>query len=248
MGVYGLSGAGKTRLIASNPSTLILHPPTSHMESIDLPSEVHEYTLEDHNTTNQIFQWGQQGGFKKYDWVWIDDVSLFEDTGLDDVFSAAVDRKPDRADFGPDKGEYGINRGRIGRLIRDMVGLSKSGMFNFGWTAQVMEWTNPVTDEDLWVPQFGSPRNNQGMKLCGYMNIVAYLQAKDEPGKKRQELLLVDSEGFVGKDQYNCFPELKSGRRGFANPTMGDVESAILKKRRSKPSTTRKRTQRKRRK
>jgi len=76
---------------------------------------------------------------------------------------------------------------------------------------------------------------------------VAYMSATEKEDKERQETLLVDAEGFVGKDQYRCFPKLKSGRHGFINPTMGDIE-AVLKKRagaRTRKTASKRRTRRK---
>lgn len=230
--VYALPGAGKTRLLGSADSALIIRPPTDHTDSISPPAAgIEEVVVEDHNQISELYEWGQQGGFAKYDWVGIDGITLLEEFGLDDVFQAAVDRKAERAEFGPDKGEYGINRSRLTKLLRDMVGLSKAGQFNLMVTAHVMEIYDHVKEQELWTPAFGSAKTTLSLKLCGYMNIVAYLQANEKEDEGRQEVLTVDAEGFVGKDQYNCFPALKSGRHGLVNPTMADVEAAIASKR-----------------
>jgi hypothetical protein len=196
--------------------------------------------LHDWDEQLKHFQWGQQGGYGDFAWVWIDGLTLFEEIGMDDVFQAAIDRAPHRAEHGPDKGEYGVNRQRLSKWVRDMVGLSKAGMFNFGFTAHVMDYTDPVEDRELWVPQVGGYDGKMSMKMCGYTNILAYLSASEPKDKPRQELLVVDGDGFVGKDQYNCFPELKSGRHGFVNPSLTDVEAAITKARKPQRTRTRK--------
>ena len=41
---------------------------------------------------------------------------------------------------------------------------------------------------------------------------------------------MVDAPGHVGKDQFDMFPALKSGRHGFVNPTMADIDQAISQK------------------
>lgn len=232
--VYGLPGVGKTRFAASAPGTLIIRPPLDHTDSVPPEHEgnVREVEVDDHSKLLDVLQWGQQGGFREYNWVWLDSISLLEETGLDDVFQAAIDRNPARREHGPDKGEFGVNRSRIGRFVRDVVGLSKTMGFNFGVTAHVMEWYNPVEEEEVWTPLYGARDGSTSAKLCGYMNIVAYMQANDKEDEDRQELLLVDPEGFVGKDQFNCFPRLKSGKHGLVNPTMADLEAAIAKARR----------------
>lgn len=225
--VYGAPGAGKTRFAASGERTLIIRPPTDHTDSVPLPNDAEEIEVEDHNQLFEAFHALQQKQWGPYEWVWLDSISLFEEWGLDDVFQAAIDRQPHRAEYGPDKGEYGINRGRLMKWVRDMVGVSKTGAFNFGVTANVFEIRDPVKEEDLWVPMVGSPSNPLSFKLCGYMNVVAYMEASEKEGKKRQEVLTVDSDGFIGKDQYQAFPKLSSGRHGFVNPTMADVQGAI---------------------
>lgn len=228
--VYGLPGIGKTRLMGSgSKSTLILHPPTDHVDSIPPDSEAEHVEVSDHAGLLEQFQALQQraDGYD-HDVVVLDGITLMEEYGMDDVFQAAVDRNPHRAQFGWDKGEYGINRSRLTKWLRDMVGLSKSGQFDFWVTAHVMDWDDPVSGDSLWVPAFGSAKTNLSAKLCGYMNVVAYYGMSGKKGEENRTLL-VDADGFIGKDQYDCFPKLKSGRHGFVNPTLSDVEAAIAK-------------------
>jgi len=247
---FGIPGAGKTRLLATGQRTLIIRPPTDHTDSVDFKTDAEEIEVTDHTELLETYQWVQQGGGDKYDWIWLDGITLFEEYGMDDVFQAAIDRKPERKEFGPDKGEYGINRGRLSRHIRDMVGLSKQGMFNYGVTANLMQVYDPHAEDEIWVPQYGSPKGGgkDALKLCGYMNIVAYMyKTRPKEGKAAQHILTVDSDGFVGKDQYNCFPTTKSGKRAFINPTMQDIAEALESTRRpTRKTSTRKTTARKR--
>lgn len=240
--IYGVPGAGKTRLIGTGPRTLILRPPTDHTDSIASGADVEELVVDDWASMFEVFQSLQQGELE-YEWVWLDSISLFQDHGLDDVFADAVARKPARAEYGPDKGEYGINMQRIGKLVRDMVGLASAGQFNFGLTAHPFEWWDPIQETDVWAPWIQG--SNMSPKLCGYMNIVAVLQEvrrRDSDGDQpSQRLLLVDAPGHVGKDQLGCFPALKSGRHGFIDPTMGDVIEAIEASRKPRRKTAAKR-------
>jgi hypothetical protein len=239
--VYGVPGSGKTRFIGTGSKTLIVRPPTDHTESIQDGADVEEIVVRDHGDLLEVFQGAQQGAYDDFDWFWLDGVSAFEDHGLDDVFQAAIDRKPARADFGPDQGEYGINRSRIMTKLRDLVALSVAGKFNFGVTANVMQWYDPVAEEDIWIPMFGSVKNPLSPKLSGYMNIVAYLQVVKREEEEPQRALMVEADGFYGKDQFDCFPELKSGRHGMVDPTIPKLVSAMKKARRGeKPKPSRK--------
>src|SRR6185437_7068327 len=113
---------------------------------------------------------------------------------------------------------------RIAKWIRDMVGIAKAGAFNFGVTAHPFEWYDPKAEEDVWAPWVQG--KNMSPKICGYMNIVAYLEER-RTEKGVQRVLTVDQKGFVGKDQLFCIPELKSGTHGIVEPTMSKLETAI---------------------
>lgn len=125
--LFGEPGSEKTRTLGTSNNILIIRPPTDQTRSIADPTGVDEVVIHDWQEMNETFEWGQQGGFEKYDWVGLDSISLFQDHGLDDVFQDAIDRKPERAEYGPDKGEYGINMRRISKWVRDMYGLSDRG-------------------------------------------------------------------------------------------------------------------------
>lgn len=238
--VFGVPGSGKTRLLGSAADTLIVRPPTDHTASILRPGNCKEAVVSDWPDMLEVFQYLQQTGTEEHDWVWLDSISLFQDHGLDDVFQNAIDRKPERAKYGPDKGEYGINMDRISRWTRDMVGLANAGQFNFGITAHPFEWYDPVKQEDVWAPYIQG--KNMSPKICGYMQVVAYLAVVEPEGKSGGEpkrVLMTDSPGFVGKNQLGEFPALKSGRHGIIDPTMDKVVDALQGRKASKKTTTR---------
>lgn len=246
MMVYGVPGAGKTRLLGSGSRTLIIRPPTDHTDSIPDGADVQELVISDWSGMFETFAWLQQGAHKDFDWVWLDSISLMQDVLLADVMDDAIARRPDRAmnkggvqtpEFGPDQGEYKLNFDRINSWVRDMVGLAKSGSINFGITAHPFEWYDPVLEEDVWSPWVQG--KNMSPKICGYMNIVAYLQEVRKKEEPIQRLLLTDAEGFVGKDQLQCFPELKSGRHGLVEPDMDKITKAITKVLRTSSHQTR---------
>jgi hypothetical protein len=247
--VYGLPGAGKTRLAGSGKRVLIIRPPNDHTDSIPEDADVTELVVSDWSRMLEVFQWLQQGAHSEYDWVWLDSISLMQDVLLDDVMDDAITRRPDRAmdkggvmvpEFGPDKGEYKINFERLKKWVRDMGGLAKAGQINFGITAHPFEWRDQVAEEEFWAPWVQG--KNMSPAICGYMNIVAYLEEVRRDDEEPRRVLMTDAVGFVGKDQFHCFPELKSGRHGIVDPTMADVMKAINGARSSGRPATRKRT------
>lgn len=250
MMLFGMNKVGKTYMIGQGKRTLIIRPPDDHTDSIPAGSGAEELVCTEWSEMFEIFAWLHQGAHKDYDWVWLDTISLMQDRLLEDVVNDMLLRRPDLAmdkngkdpdregwkklkeggivvpEYGPDKGEYKINFERIARWVRDMTGLAKAGAFNFGITAHPFEWYDPTKEEEIWVPWI----QGKGMipKICGYMNIIAYLQEQSTT-QGDQRVLLVDAPGFLGGDQLDCFPELKSGNHGIVEPTMAKIEAAIKK-------------------
>ena len=220
MCIYGPPGAGKTRLAGSGgKGTLILRPPTDHTDSIT-SSLVKEWVIKDWQEMNEVSVYLNQEG-SKWDWVWLDSVSLWQDQGLDDLWNTIIEEKPARERFGLDQGDYGVNMHRTELFIRDMVNLSKErSLFNFGITAHPIEENSPSDDEKyIWMPYLQGKQRPQ--KLCGYMNIVGYL-AVPKKNSRANILYARESERFYGKDQFLAFPTGK-----LANPTMAKIEKLI---------------------
>lgn len=253
--VYGVPGAGKTRLLGSAERTLVIRPPVDHTDSIETPGNVKELVVSDWSGMLEAFQYLQQGGHEEFDWVWFDSISLFQDLGLDDIMADAIAKKPTRAierggqkipEYGPDQGEYKINFDRVAKWVRDMTGLADAGLINFGITAHPFEWYDPIRQEDVWAPWVQG--RNMSPKVCGYMNVVAYLRVVRRKDGSTVRVLLTEAEGFVGKDQYSAFPTLKNGDAGIVEPTMAKVMSAIETARGTKaPGATKKATAKRRR-
>jgi hypothetical protein len=234
--LFSMNKVGKTRFIGGGKRTLIIRPPEDHTDSIDAGADVKELVAETWSDLFEIFTWLQQGASEDYDWVWLDTISLMQDRLLEDVMDETLMKRPDRGvekggvtipEFGPDKGEYKINMDRLSKWVRDMVGISKAGAFNFGITAHIFEWYDPVAEKDIWVPWIRG--KDMIGKVCGYMNIIAYLKKQDDGEGGEQRVLLTDAPGFMGGDQLDCIPELASGRHGIVEPTMADLEKAIKK-------------------
>lgn len=243
MMVYGIPGSEKTRLLGSG-KTLIIRPPSEHTDSIDLPTNCSEVVVQDWSDMFELFREIQQGMHRDYDWFGLDSITLAQEILLEDVLGDAIARKPTRAiqkggimipEHGADQGEYKVNMDRLSKWTRDMVALAKEGKFHFAMTAYPIEYWDPDIEKEVWAPDVRG--KNMIKKICGYMNTVAYLKKSKEKG---EVLLTVDKDGFIGKDQFNMFPKLKSGRHGLINPTLDDIEEAWAKTRKS--STTRKRS------
>lgn len=244
--LYGTPGVGKTHLLASGGRrTLILRPPTDHVPS-GANKQADEIILQGHNDTSGAHAWLAREGHEKYDWVWLDSISLFQDHGLQDLFEDAVARNPARAEAGWDKKEYGLNQQRIGGFIRDMVGLANAGKINFGITAHPMEWYNPVEEKDMWAPAIQGGQGVFMTKVCGMMNVVAFYH---EARKDKEIVRVLRTKGKTGMDIVVKDQRGLGGSTGkLLNPSMADIDAALgtNKATAKRKATTTKRTARRR--
>lgn len=221
VGIFGASGIGKTRFVASSIDmgpTLILRPPLDQTESI-FGSGCKEWVVQDWGEmTGDVLDYLRAEG-SKWTWVWLDSLSLWDEMGLMDVWSAAIDRKKSRREFGLDKQEYGINQTRLTEWLTHVVGLDT---FNFGWTALPMIVTDPETNDDMWMPMVQGREGKMTHKACGYMNVVGYLAGKKVRDEYRRTLYLQQDGEHYAKDQYTCTPK---GR--LIEPTVPKLMAAI---------------------
>lgn len=229
--VHGDIGVGKTTLIGSGAKefkTLIIHPPVDHMDSI-LGSGAEEAVVRDWEDMLEVQEMLRHDG-SKWDWVWLDSISLFQDVGLDDTYAAAVDRAgPARAKYGPDRGEYRVNMWRLEQFVRHTVGAEQ---FNFGITAHSF-WAALPSDESPessreqlmpWIQGKAMPQ-----KICGYMNVVGYMEVKTRKtprgGERTVRLMHTNkTDRWYAKNQFTG----AFGDSGvITNPTMPDIIKAI---------------------
>lgn len=222
--VHSVPGAGKTTLIGTGGKTmktLIIRPPTDHTDPI-LGSGCKEWVVTHwEQMLEDVIEYLQHEGHK-WDWVWLDSVSAWQQFGLDDIWQQTIDRRPDRKTGPIDKGEYGLNMTRVLQWIRTVSGMSMAGNFHFGITA----WSEYLWDETKqrevlkpWVQ--GKMMSDNVM---GYMNIVAYMEVTN----KRRILRFDLTDDYYGKDQFSpvggpeAFPKAK-----LLNPTMPKIMTAL---------------------
>ena len=233
--IYGDPGVQKTRLAGSGPAaglkTLIVRPPLDHTDSI-LGSGTEEWVVQDWSAMDDVQDYIRHDGNEEYDWVWLDSISLFQDQGLDDIWGDVLAEKPARKRYGADRGEYGINMWRLGGWVRHMVG--QPG-FNFGIVAHPFE--TETLDGELKLAPYIQGRN-MSPKICGYMNIVAFMEQRRH--KEKDELYSVLHT--EGTDRYYAKDQVMRLADGImVNPTMDKITEAI-ERGRGVASITRKRT------
>jgi hypothetical protein len=215
--VFSHPGSGKTRLLgtcAELGKVLRLAPPTTRNNAIRKrdKSKVDEWLIHDHAELQEALEFLRTEG-EQYDWVWWDDVGLWSDVGLDDLWETVILEKPHRARFGLDQAEYNINATRIARWVRYAIGPDK---FNFGMTFHAEKYVSPIKDEDgdaiellmPWIQVKQMPN-----KMAGMCNLVCYLEVND---RNERVLHTQASDVYYGKNDYD-----EDGKDwAIKNPTM----------------------------
>lgn len=239
--IHGVPGVGKTTLVGTGgKGTLIIRPPTDHTDPI-LGSGCDEWVVRNWDEMlEDVIPYLQHDG-NKWNWVWLDSVSAWQQFGLDDIWQDVIDRRPDRKKGPIDKGEYGLNMTRVLQWIRIVSGISMAGNFHFGITA----WSEYLWDESKqrevlkpWVQ--GKMMSDNVM---GYMNIVAYM----EQVKGRRVLRFDLTDDYYGKDQFSPV----GGPKAFPNarlisPTMPKIMTALKDVRAAKTNSKRRTSAKKR--
>lgn len=242
MMLYAYPGWRKTSLIATTPEagfkTLLIRSPLDQLPARALKADMDEVvvtTWEDMMGGDGILdtlRYDKHG----YEFVWVDCWSVIQDVLLDDIWAGTIAAKPHRAynvdkqtgeikglnltpTSGLDQGEYGRNMERIGQFTRHLVGCNS---FHVGMTAHPFEDRHPTNDEGgtLLVPYI----QGKGMtpKICGYCNIIAFNELKEEDDKSWSRFHVRENARFYAKDLYDAFPE------GYMDePTMPKIMEAI---------------------
>jgi hypothetical protein len=212
-----MPGVGKTRLAASSPKCLILRPPSDNTDSVDF-GDADEWITRSWDEHWEAFDYMRHEGHKKYEWVWFDSISLWQDVGLDDLWETIVAEKPHRARHGLDQGDIYINMQRLARWTRHMAGMSSAGLFNFGITAHprdLPEGEFDDADEKLMPYVQGK---HMATKICGYMHIVSY---HERSAKGTPVLRFSETKDYYAKDLLHVFSE------PLFNPTVPKIMEAV---------------------
>jgi hypothetical protein len=232
--VCSASGWGKTRLAGTSRGpkgkSLFIRPPVDYTDSVNPEDKPfwEEWVVADWTQMEECFEMLRHEGREKYDWVWFDSISGYQDIGLDDLWVQIIDEKPARKRWGMDKGDYWINMQRLGRWVRDVATLSDTGAFNFGITAWPKELSPSPDDVEVgeklmpWVQG-----KNMAMKTCGYVNVVAF---GDFTEKGTRQLHFMEDERVYAKCQFdgtNAPGSVRAMNYRMLRPTMPKIMKMI---------------------
>lgn len=216
MGVFGYPGVGKSQFAGTSPKALILANKANETVSMKhSKSTAQMWVVTDINDLTEAYEYVRHEGIRKFDWIWLDNATLFQDQNMDMIMEDLVAGKPHRDRYIPDKAEYLRNQNMLSLLVRNLTALP----INFGFTAHVMSASDSEENRVL-LPMIQGGQGALSQKLCGYMNVVMYLDKSEKnPGNRIGRFQPHDM--IYSKDRFGVLG------RSMVNPTIPKITQLI---------------------
>lgn len=215
--VHADGGAGKTVLAGTSDRCLFLEADDGSDSAAAAGSKAQALDISGWDSMDEAFDYvkydvPRMPEPKRFQWVWLDGITLFFDLGLHTFMEELVAAKAHRKLWAPDRGEYGQNMNRLKLLVRNFAALP----INFGITAH-----SYINEDDgrQWPLITGKGMPNY---VCGHMQIVGHLMVKSTPeGKPIRVLYTNMTDDRYAKDRFEAIGEK------MLNPTIPKVQAKI---------------------
>jgi len=215
--LYGEPGVGKSVFAGTSPKCLFLVNNAGEVTSpASMGSNADMWLCEGYDDVDEAFEYMRHEGHKTYDWLWFDNLTLFQEQCMDKIMADLVAAKPNRSQWVPDQHEYLVNQNRIGTMIRSLIKLP----VNIGFTAHVMR----QQDDDgkvLYLPMLQGGQGALSQKVCGYMNLVAFMKAVRKDGATTRSLTLSKNSRYIAKSRFKGVPTT------MESPTVPKLQMAV---------------------
>lgn len=220
--VYGEPGSWKTILAGTSPNALILEADRGDESAAGTGSTAKKWSIHDWNDLDEAKSYLQNGGYKNFDWVWLDSLTLFQERGLDMIMEDLVSSpgKGHRKVYKPDKGEYGENMSRISRWLREMIDIP----INFGITCHVKRVEDDDTGDVRYMPYVQG--KDMPEKVCSYFGLIGHMEITLKEGEEHPVFSTRKDGKFYTKDRFGVV-----GR--MLDPTIPKIMARVEQSRKS---------------
>lgn len=223
--IHGESGIGKTTLAATSPKCLMLFNDVDQgRAAAHAGTKADRWVVQDYQDLTEAIEFLKHEKHD-YEWVWLDNASIFQDQGMQMIMADVVMAKPHRSLWVPDKAEYMLSQQRLYYALTELKELP----MNLGLCAHSMDME--TTDDEgsdiiKVMPLFQGGRGAFSEKICGMFSVVGYyrLAKVKVPGttdmtEVRQ--LLTNKVGRIyAKDRYGLIGNMQQ-------PTMPKIIAKI---------------------
>ena len=202
--VYGQAGAGKTSLIPTLPSPIVLSAEGGLLSIAD--ADIPYIEIKDMDSLNEAYEWITQS----------DDAKQFESVALDSISEIAeVVLSAEKKKTKDPRQAYGALQEIMGDLIRSFRDLPEKHVY---FSAK-LEKTQDEMGRILYAPSM--PGNKLGQSLPFYFDEVLALRVEKDGEGNTQRALMCDSDGlWSAKD--------RSGKlESWESPDLGEIIKKI---------------------
>lgn len=221
--IHGESGIGKTTLAAQSPKCLMLFNDVDQGRAAAAAgTKSDRWVVQDYQDLTEAIEYLRHENHG-YEWVWLDNASIFQDQGMQMIMADVVAAKPHRSLWVPDKAEYMLSQQRLYYALTELKSLS----LNLGIIAHSMDMDTEDDDGHEVVkimPLFQGGRGAFSEKVCGMMSVVGYYRlTKVKSGNDLVEVrqLVTNKVGRIyAKDRYGKIGNMQS-------PSMEKIISKI---------------------
>lgn len=242
IGIHGEPGVGKSVLAGSSPKALILTHDADEMSSpAEWGSNAHVWPVRNLDELSEAEEYLRHEGCKEFEWVWIDNLTLLQEQGMDHVMETLVAAKPHRNRWVPDMHEYLVVQNHLGTMVRNIKALP----MHFGWTAHVMS-SEDENGKVQYIPMLQGGQGQFSQKMCGYMGVIGYMYVVRKEGKEIRQISFSKRSKFLAKSRFKglqgvmtdpTIPKMMDAVRSQL-PTLGQAPSTRTT---GKTTTTRRR-------
>jgi len=202
--VYGQAGAGKTSLIPTLPSPIVLSAEGGLLSIAD--ADIPYIEIKDMDSLNEAYEWITQS----------DDAKQFQSVALDSISEIAeVVLSAEKKKTKDPRQAYGALQEIMGDLIRSFRDLPEKHVY---FSAK-LEKTQDEMGRILYAPSM--PGNKLGQSLPFYFDEVLALRVEKDGEGNTQRALMCDSDGlWSAKD--------RSGKlESWESPDLGEIIKKI---------------------
>ncbi len=211
LGVYADSGVGKTVFAASHPRGLLL---AVDKGTISAARQANSgagklWRIPDWDEFERAQKWIRAGGFKQFDWIELDSITMLREKCLRFRLETEHERNKQRSQFVPAIDDHQLVQNTMKRVVENFCDLP----VNFLLTALPMVIESRDGEEKV-VPMVHGQKGDTSHYIAGLLDAYGYMEVArrrvkgddpDEPtGRAVRRIHWGPYNEYTGKDRFDC--------------------------------------------